>query len=247
MNSEVQADAAITALGISAIQNQDHNDVYYKGVADLTVSPATKINMIYPANQTHIAKYRRQPVRYVVETPELYKKYVLPYIERMKGPRLQWVDNILYHGAEADRVVLRTDEFVLLPDLKWDLVSKASMYLIAIVMQNDIASLRDLKPKHLPLLNSIKTQVTETVKERYGVKKSQLLLYVHYQPSYYHLHVHVVHIDLADRMGKTSSVLLDQIINKLEHSGPEGYENDTLPYILREGHELWQKGFALEQ
>lgn len=80
-----------------------------------------KANIIYPATETHIKKYGKQNKRMVRETPELYRNVVVPYIETMKGSRIQWVYNILHHGAEADRVIYRDDDavngFVLLPDM----------------------------------------------------------------------------------------------------------------------------------
>jgi len=30
----------------------------------------------------------------------------------------------------------------------------------------------------------------EAIKQKYGLSQSQLRIYLHYQPSYYHLHVH---------------------------------------------------------
>ena len=73
---------------------------------------------------------------------------------------LQWVFNILEHKKEADRIVFEDPSpeigFILLPDLKWDAKQVADLYLIAIVHQKDIKSLRDLNDKHLPLLKNIK-------------------------------------------------------------------------------------------
>jgi m7GpppX diphosphatase len=53
------------------------------------------------------------------------------------------------------------------------------------------------------------------VQQRYGVPPSQLRLFVHYQPSYYHFHVHVAHIrhEAAGCLaGK--AVLLDEVIGE---------------------------------
>ena len=44
--------------------------------------------------------------------------------------------------------------------------------------------MRDLTRAHLPLWRNIKAKVEETVKEKYGVDKGKLRLYVHYQPTY---------------------------------------------------------------
>ncbi len=53
------------------------------------------------------------------------------------------------------------------------------------------------------------------IEQRYGVQPSQLRIYVHYQPSYYHFHVHFCHTGLnangpGAAIGKAH--LLDDII-----------------------------------
>ena len=114
----------INGLVVEDVKLLDENDVYSWSVATIKQdlqNPAAKVNIIYPATDTHIKKYRQQVKRTVVETPELYQKYVVPYIESMKGDRIKWVYNILHDGVEADRLLIRNDDpvngFVLLPDL----------------------------------------------------------------------------------------------------------------------------------
>lgn len=72
----------------------------------------------------------------------------------------QWVTNILEHKSETDRVVFEDPSpeigFILLPDLKWDGKQIEDLYLVAIVHQRGIRSLRDLNSCHLPLLKNIK-------------------------------------------------------------------------------------------
>ena len=215
------------------------------------IAPQHKINIIYPATETHIKKYRQQKKRVVLETPELYQKIVLPYISSMRGDRINvGFPKFPHEGYEADRVLLRDDDpvngFVLLPDLKRDLVSLSSLYFVAIVMRNDIASLRDLNSSHIPYLTLLREQILIAIKDKYGLDRSQLLLYIHYQPSYYHFHIHVTHIDLG-RRGSSFSILLDNVIDQLQFLGPEGFLQSTFSYFIKENHDLWAKGFALEK
>ena len=67
--------------------------------------------------------------------------------------------NILDHKSEVDRIVIEdldpSTGFVLVPDLKWDGKDLKSLYLLAIVRQTGIKSLRDLTHEHLPLLRNI--------------------------------------------------------------------------------------------
>jgi len=55
------------------------------------------------------------------------------------------------------------------------------------------------------------------IEQRYSVQPSQLRIYVHYQPSYYHFHVHFCHAGLnangpGAAVGKAH--LLDDIIGE---------------------------------
>lgn len=112
-------------LGLDQIKCLDHNDVYSWNVAtikqDIEHYPGAKVNLIYPATETHVEKYRKQKRRIIRETPEKYEKYVVPYIQTMKGDRIKWVYNILHNGVEADRVIFKDNDpvtgFVLLPDM----------------------------------------------------------------------------------------------------------------------------------
>ena len=87
---------------ITDISLINSNDVYYWSKVnlyqDLVDSPGAKLNLIFPATETHIRKYDDQKLHYIRETPEMYQKYVIPYIKSMKGDRLKWVYNILFEG-----------------------------------------------------------------------------------------------------------------------------------------------------
>lgn len=50
--------------------------------------------------------------------------------------------------------------FVLLPDIKWDVKDKESLYLLAIARTRELPSMRELRTKHLPLLKNIITNGT---------------------------------------------------------------------------------------
>lgn len=90
------------------------------------------------------------------ETPDIYNKIVLPLLKNQFS--LQWIDNILDHKAETERIVFEDPDpesgFVLLPDLKWG-GQVDSLYLLAICHKKNIKSLRDLNADHLPILKNI--------------------------------------------------------------------------------------------
>lgn len=110
----------------------------------------------------------------------------------------QWVYNILEHKKEVERIIFEDPckelGFILLPDFKWDGKNPETFYAIAIVHQLDLKSLRSLTAEHLPLLRNIQTKGIAAIKEKYNLDETQLRIYVHYQPSFYHLHVHFTYL-----------------------------------------------------
>lgn len=115
--------------------------------------------MIYPATPLHIAKYSKKNFCFINETRHRYETIVRPYIEKNQlNP--QWVYNIIDGKSEQDRILLRTDQFILLPTWTWDGKDGESMHILALVKSHDIHSIRDLRSEHIPLLESILAQTT---------------------------------------------------------------------------------------
>ncbi|KAE8286261.1 m7GpppX diphosphatase [Larimichthys crocea] len=153
---------------------------------------------------------------------EIKTTVVCPATDKHKQTfSVQWVYNILEKKAEADRIVYEDPDpevgFVLLPDFKWDQKQVDDLYLIAIVHQRDIKSLRDLTSEHLPLLQNIFQKGKEAILQRYNLPASKLRVYLHYQPSYYHLHVHFTKLGYeAPGCGVERAHLLADVIQNLQ-------------------------------
>ncbi|GJN80885.1 hypothetical protein PLIIFM63780_004415 [Purpureocillium lilacinum] len=216
-----------------------------------------KINLIYPCTETHVKKYSKQGVRFVTETPDIYSKQIRPYMQaKREQGRLNWVFNIIEGRTEVDDVIYRTklgeagDEgFLLLPDLNWDRSTLDALHLLALVERRDIWSLRDLRKKHVPWLEHMRAKLVSATTSTYPtVEPDQLKLYVHYQPTYYHFHIHIVHVALeagaTQATGK--AVGLDGIIETLKAmaGGDEaGMDGLSMTYTLGEASELWKDVF----
>ncbi|CAR28113.1 ZYRO0D14146p [Zygosaccharomyces rouxii] len=235
------------------------NDIYYWGLTvlkqNMDHNPTARLNLIWPATSVHIRKFEQQQLHLVRETPETYEKIVKPYIDEMYNlGRLKWVYNILYQGAEADRVVYRDflednkrDGFVILPDMKWDGVNLDALYLVAIFYRDDLKSIRDLRPGDRDWLKSLNTKIRTIVPGcyNYAIRADELRIFVHYQPSYYHFHIHIVNIrhpGLNDGIAAGKAILLDDVIENLKYLGPNGYMNKTLTYVIGDNHDLWGRG-----
>lgn len=264
----------LTSLNIllSHVQNLGANDVYRWYLAnslpengvDEPTPPDLKVNLIWPASEKHVRKYTFQQVRMVRESGEVYAKYVRKYMRQCREElgRLDWVWNILDGKAEQEDVLFRSpswgsegegkgEGFLLLPDLNWDRKTVGSMHLLALVERRDLWSVRDLKKKDVAWMKELRATLAKTAMEMFPageVEEDMLKFYVHYQPTYYHFHVHVVHVNLdagaTQAVGKALG--LDAVIAWLESMGggeEVGMNTVELSYTVGEQSELWQKIF----
>lgn len=224
-------------LPITSTTGLDTNGIYSWGTGALEEQSSCYFDLVFPATDKHIAKYTVAPKHMVTETPQDYETIVAPYIDTQKGSRIDWVRGILDDGVEADKVVFRDDDFVLLPNSKWDQKTVDSLYLLALVCRKDLASIRDLNQSHIPLLEHIRDESKRVAQEKWGVQPNQIKTYLHYQPSYYHLHVHVVNVELEQHdFGR--SLFLDNVIDMLR---VRPICEATLTYIMSETHDLFKE------
>lgn len=216
-----------------------------------------KINLIYPCSEQHIKKYSKQGVRMVTETAAIYKEKIRPYmLSKRKQGRLNWVWNIIDGKTEVEDVIFRTpkgrdgDEgFLLLPDLNWDRKTIEGLHLLGLVERMDIWSLRDLRKKHIPWLRHMRDKLIDATTSTYqDLEADQLKLYVHYQPTYYHFHIHIVHVALESGATQATgkAVGLESIMEQLEHMAGDdevGMDQVELHYTVGEASELWTEIF----
>lgn len=246
------------------VTNLGENDIYRWYLAnslpdntlDQPTPPDIKMNLIYPCTDKHIKKYSFQQFRSVTETPEVYRKYVRPYMSNCREEgRLDWIFNIIEGRSEQENVLYRSQEenknndYLLLPDLNWDRKTIGNLHLLAIVERRDIWSARDLTKKHVSWLRNLRSTLASSVTKLYeGVEDDMLKFYIHYQPTYYHFHVHIVHVNLdpvaTQAIGKALS--LENMISQIETMAGDdeaGMADVELTYTLGEASELWEQIF----
>lgn len=246
----------------SKVKNLGANDIYYwflahsstppNSIPDLQTAPADfKINLIYPCTEKHIKKYSQQGLRTVTETPSIYSDHIRPYMQRQRDEgRLNWVFNILEGRAEQEDVMYREhglEGFLVAPDLNWDRKTLTSLHVLGIVERRDIWSVRDLTTGHVEWLRHMRDKLLDATVRLYpSVERDQLKLYVHYQPTYYHFHVHIVHVMLeaggTQAVGKALG--LENVISVLENlKEGRGIADLTLTYQVGEFSEVWTEIF----
>ncbi|KAG9510407.1 m7GpppX diphosphatase, partial [Fragariocoptes setiger] len=225
----------------ASVTQEFANDIYgnYFIVPELKALNSLKAVVIHPADDHVITKYTRYEKVIIEETPDEYERFVKPYVcEKKLGlsmESIQWVVNILNHVSELDRILYedadKSSGFIMLPDLKCTSDNPDDLYLLAICHANNIKSVRDLNHRHLPLLKNILDSGREVIEEKFGVRKEKLRVYVHYQPSFYHFHVHF----RSEASGETTHTdrdnLLNNVINNISLCG-DFYQRATLTYPL---------------
>ncbi|KAF7356652.1 Scavenger mrna decapping enzyme [Mycena venus] len=216
-----------------------------------------KVNIICPATT-----YSKQSSILVRETPDIYRRIVEPYISEFPPERTRWQDfhhvalvtEILEGRKEQSKILFSSSSFLILPDMKWDLHTIGSLYLVAIVRDEKLRSLRDLRIGHIELLKSIRREASGISQEKWGIPPGGLRMYIHYQPSYYHFHVHIVNANYEAGMGMSvgQAHLLEDVIALLELDEktpdiPGIFERMTLTYGLGEQHGLYTAMKAVQE
>ena len=80
--------------------------------------------------------------------------------------------------------------------------------------------MRELNGSHLDLLRNIRDESFAAIERVFGLKKSQVRCFLHYAPTYWHLHVHFVHVNLVNKAVNVGRALLfEDVIDNIEADG----------------------------
>ena len=244
---DVSSDALQQILSAETkLKPEFRNDIYATYNAQLPPQHCdVKATVIYPATKKHLEKYKSQKLFIVSETEADYNNITQPFLEKQFENNvfsIQWVYNILEHKKEEERIIFEDPDpevgFILLPDMKWNVNDITSLYVIAIPHKRGLKSLRDLTADHIPLLENMQKKTFEILEKKFNASKQELLMYFHYQPSYYHLHVHInaVALDIPGT-GVLRAHLLSDVVENLKLS-PNYYKHKTFSFTLRENDKL---------
>ncbi len=113
------------------------------------------------------------------------------------------------------------------------------MYCVAICQRRDVASLRELRGEHLPLLRNMRDKGLAAIQGRYGIPPGQVRAWLHYLPSYHHLHVHFAHVrhEGAGLLAGKAHLLAD-VVDALETCGGDVFARRTLTVVCGAADEL---------
>lgn len=95
---------------------------------------------------------------------------------------------------------------MVVKDYKWQKMDVVDdLYYLCLFSDLSVRSLRDLRGEHVPILKRIQQVVVNGLADKHGVASSQLLAYVHYHPTFFYFHVHVVNCKHAMFQSEKSS------------------------------------------
>jgi m7GpppX diphosphatase len=189
-----------------------NNDRYTK--ISTSVSQEIEVTVTESVTKEDLNKIKSK--KRIIETFDHYVKNVLPDIIDQD---LTWIDNIISGKKEQETMLYNDDEFVICPDIKWDGVDINSVYLLAIVKNKKLRSLRNINGDNIRLIKKIYNVGAELMQTKFNYSESDFRAYVHYWPSFWQLHVH---FNLINR--PTTSALIDfahsvkTIINNVAHN-----------------------------
>jgi len=230
-------------------QNDVYNWMFGWPRDGITDDAHTKMTLICPADDAAVAKYSAQERTMIIETPDIYERVTRPWIDAIPESKKHWVYNILDGKSERESVLYRDDDpksgFIILPDLKWDRKTLSSLYLVAIVRDGSLTNLRDLRREHIPLLRKIQEAGARVAHETFGMPapsadgtSSPLRCFLHYMPTFFHLHVHLLSANFISHPGSIvgQAHLLEDVASLLELG--VDFRQRTIGYSLAEGHKL---------
>ena len=214
-----------------------------------------KVELISPCTDRQLARSLPTPAMALVEeTPALYESIVQPYIEKLvESGSLSWIKNVVDGTKEAERLLLNEETFILNVDTKWrshpdaltvpreqwfEHKSVEDLYCLAIVKDGSLRSLRDLRGTHAPMLRDILNHGREAIATVYGVPASQLRVFFHYHPQFYHLHIHFTRLENEIGCQIERGHLLSDVIQNLELDS-NYYVKRTITYKLNPTSELY--------
>jgi len=220
------------------------NDIYKNYTANIFSN--CKVLIVSPVNEHDTQKYLPSQSYSIIETPDHYKKYVKEYIHNQPEKRIQWLLNLIAGVAEQEKILLRSNSnfetgFILFPDFKWDGKLLEKLYFHIVPIRKDIKSIRDLNAKHLDLLENMVSKTKEKLCETFNMSENHLIFFVHYHPSYYHFHIHVVHCSsqIPGLMSICKAIPISDVIQNLKMDS-EYYTKAHFSLMLPDHCELYK-------
>jgi diadenosine tetraphosphate (Ap4A) HIT family hydrolase len=170
----------------------------------------------------------RQKNRVVVE--ETMDKYIRlkSFIDTEIGKK-QWPYKVISGESESERVLVNEDEFMILPDSEHN----DPGHLLVLFKDVKLTCLRELRGEHVALLQKVQERVK-------ALSNSDCkMMYFHYPPSVWQLHLHVV--NTSDGLRTTNDMqkvhFLSDVMQHLVIDS-DFYRKNTMTFVLPPFHDI---------
>lgn len=236
------AEAALRGLveqpgaALAACACAQRNGKYAQYVGALAGRVGCTLDVVAPASAADIAKAAPHRLVVLAETPALYERVVAPAIARLPARDTAWIANIIdaHAGTVGEEVLFENEHAVLLRDTKWpaDSTDVRALYCLLIVKRAHahLRSVRDLRGADAAWLAATVDACAAHIHARFGVAPARCRAFFHYPPSFYHLHIHFVHVDSPANGPSTfagRAVLVRDVVQNLRLD-PDYYRRATL-------------------
>eukprot|EP00915_Cephaloidophora_sp_WS-2016_P004814 GHVH01006424.1.p1 GENE.GHVH01006424.1~~GHVH01006424.1.p1 ORF type:complete len:313 (-),score=48.75 GHVH01006424.1:1703-2608(-) len=210
------------------------------------------VGVTYPASEWEIERASRRDLVLLRETSTMYRNVTVKHLIPNDRERLKWVDEII-SGEKADRVIFRDETpgigFILCADMRWNYRSMdrdKDVYLLLLVKDESLKTIRDLTDSHIPLLTNMKKSTEVVMEEMFKIKHNTFRFFFHYHPSFMHLHCHVN----SHRMLNYGSMvdrahLLDDVVDNLKLDGQYYQKRDITIRVSEEDAKLYSEYIQL--
>ena len=170
------------------------------------------------------------------ETATSYNSLLMQDFIQSEILKKQWIYKIIAGEKEQEHVVYQCDDFVILPDSE-NADDPSVLNWMVIFTDTSLLSMRSIRGDHIGMLKSIKSKISELMPPEF----ESPMLYFHYPPSVWQLHLHVA--APCDMLRTTNSMqkvcFLEDVISNISIDS-EYYAKATMTYILPSNHELTQ-------
>jgi m7GpppX diphosphatase len=147
---------------------------------------------------------------------ETYEEY-LEFIENRDINKDRWIYNILDGLAEQEKILYRDELCVVIPTYTWDSKNINKLHILCMPIDKNLRTIRDLTEDNIPLLEHMKKVTLEKIEKLYQLKIENLKIFLHYDPSTYHLHIHFINVEHVEAFSSVEySHDLDIIIFNLK-------------------------------
>ena len=126
----------------------------------------------------------------IIESPQDYQ------LLDIKDTNKIWIYNIIDHKTETENIAFEDDNLIFIPDYKWDNNLK-NLHILGIFKDKSLNSIRDLNKNHIEILEKCIIDGKKIIKEKYDI--SNLVIYFHYRPSVWQLHMHFMNIETDNK------------------------------------------------